>query len=242
MSVVVVFETVRRHCTNVLAVAFVVFLAILGLASSRLESRMWPGMIELLAIVVGASLIGPEFSSGTLQLVLVKPINRAVYLVSRVAGVVLFIAMAGTTAFAAEAIGRLIWGDADKIGAAAIMLLNKVSGAALTCALLALFGSFLRAYFNVALFWLIEIVLGLVQSLFNASQMAKSGFLGAVYRMLLRYPFIDRTLGIIQTNLYPVEPTNVDRDWLLLVWSNLFVMLVLACFFFRRREVPYGAD
>ena len=37
-------------------------------------------------LITGCGPIGPEFSSGTLQLILVKPINRATYLLSRVAG------------------------------------------------------------------------------------------------------------------------------------------------------------
>lgn len=242
MNRAVVLETLRRHLTSLFVLVYLAFLVILGLASSRMNDLVWPPFIALLALGAGAGLIGPEFSSGTLQLILVKPINRAVYLVSRFTGVVVFIAIAATTAFAAETVGRLIWTTADRIDDSAIMLVNAVSGAALTCALLAFFGSFLRAYFNIALYWLIQILLGLVKNLFVASQLAKDGFLGWIHRMLVEYPQVDRALDWITRNLFADEPRGWDREWLLMVWSNALVAIVLACFLFRRREVPYGAD
>ena len=242
MSGVVVLETLRRQASNLLAVVYVAFLMILGLASSRLEAPLWATFLTLLAIVTGAGLIGPEFSSGTLQLILVKPINRSVYLVSRFAGVVLFLAIAATLAFSCEAIGRLVWGGADRIKDSAIMLLNAVSDAALICALMALFGSFLRAYFNVALYWVIQILLGLIESLFKLASMAKDGFLAWLNDTITSHPIIPDSLAWLQRNLYPDAPQKLDRDWLLMVWSNVAIAIVLACFIFRRREVPYGAD
>jgi ABC-type transport system involved in multi-copper enzyme maturation permease subunit len=239
---VVVMETVLRHFRNLLFAAFAVLLLILGLGSSTLENTLWPAFITLLTIVAGAALIGPEFSSGTLQLILVKPVNRAVYLVSRWTGVVLFIAICASGAFVAEAIGRLIWGGGDQIGKSAITLLNVTSDAAVTCAILALFGTFLRAYFNVALYWLLLVVISLVKSLIGASKMATGGFMGWIRGMALEYPILEKSVDWLNDNLFPEAPGTFDRDWLLMVWSNAFVALVLACLIFRRREVPYGAD
>jgi ABC-type transport system involved in multi-copper enzyme maturation permease subunit len=242
VSGVVVLETLRRHLTNILALIYLGLLVILGLASSRLEGMIWPPFITLLSLGAGAGLIGPEFSSGTLQLILVKPINRSVYLVSRFAGVVLFIAIAAALGFGAETVGRLIWGGTEHIDRAALALLNSVSGAALTCAILAFFGTFLRAYFNIALYWLIQIVLGLVKNILIMSRVAKDGFLGWLHDVLTRFPIIEKALDWTTHNLFADEPHTFDRDWLLMVWSNALVALVLACFVFRRREVPYGAD
>src|SRR5690349_16566088 len=133
MSWVVVSETMRRHFTSLLVLFYLALLAILGLGSARLQGPIWPSFITLLSFGAGAGLIGPEFSTGTLQLILVKPINRAVYLVSRWAGVVAFIALAAALAFGAEATGLLLWGGSGRIEKAAILWLNVVSGAALTC-------------------------------------------------------------------------------------------------------------
>jgi hypothetical protein len=50
-------------------------------------------------------------------------------------------------------------------------------------------------------------------------------------------------LRTIQDNLYPETPlVPFDRNWLLKVFSNAAIALLLACLIFRRREVPYGAD
>jgi ABC-type transport system involved in multi-copper enzyme maturation permease subunit len=242
MSRVVVLETLRRHYTNLLPVAYVVLVAIMGLASSRLEGEMWSTFITLLAIGAGATLIGPEFSSGTLQLILVKPINRAVYLVSRVTGVVLFVASAAVIAFLLEAGGRLMWGGTEKIAAAAIALANGISQAALICAILALFGTFLRAYFNVGLFWLIQVALSVAIGMLNVLKMAKSGLSARIGAFVATHPIIDEALAWLTRNLFADPPHKLDRGWLLMVWSNALVALVLACLIFRDREVPYGAD
>lgn len=242
MSGVVIVETLRRHLTSLLTIAFFALLAILGLASSRLASPFWPGLISLVALGAGAGLIGPEFSSGTLQLILVKPINRSVYLVSRVAGVVLFIAIAALLAFLCEAAGRVIWDATKGIDDAAIAMVNVVSTGALTCAILAFFGTFLRSYFNVGLYFLIQIVLGVVKSMFGAARIANDGFLGWLHDLDTRFPIFEDAIDWSMRNLFPDEPRTLDRNWLLMVWSHVLIAIVLACFVFRRREVPYGAD
>lgn len=242
MNRVVIIETVRRFFSSIIVVAFVALMAILGLASARLQSPLWAPFVVLLAMGAGAGLIGPEFSSGTLQLILVKPINRSVYLVSRWMGAVLFLAIAASLAFACEAIGRAIWGGADQIGRAALTLLYAVSEGAMICGLLVFFGSFLRAYFNIALYWLIQIVLSIIEGLLRTAALAKDGFLGWLNDMVTRFPIISEALAWTTRNLYPDTPVGFDRDWLLMVWTNAAIAVVLACFVFRNREVPYGAD
>lgn len=243
MSRVVVFETVRRHLTSVLVIVFLGLLLILGLASSRFERpSMWLSFVTLLAIAAGAGLIGPEFSSGTLQLILVKPINRAVYLVSRVTGVLLFVTIAALLAFAGEVTGRLLWGGRELIDNSAILLVNTLSEAAMICALLALFGSFLRSYFHVALYFLIQIVLTVIQGILGAMKLAREGLALWITQFIERHPIVLQALAWVERNLFPEAPQTFDRDWLLMVWSNVLIAIVLACFLFRNREVPYGAD
>ncbi|HKR64485.1 MAG TPA: hypothetical protein VJZ00_12205, partial [Thermoanaerobaculia bacterium] len=96
MNGVVVSETVRRHITNAGYLSYLAFLAIVALGVSRFNrpASMWPSLVAVLAIIAGSAPIGPEFSSGTLQLILVKPVKRWVYLLSRVAGVVLAVSNA----------------------------------------------------------------------------------------------------------------------------------------------------
>lgn len=229
MSSVVILETVRRHFTSIGYWTFVAFLTILagGVSQFNQPAAVWPSLITLLAIITGCRPIGPEFSSGTLQLVLVKPIHRAAYLLSRVAGVVLSVWTAALCAFAAETIGRLIGGNVPWtiLGSA---LLNTAADTILTVSLLTLLGSLTRAYLNVAIY--IVVMIGIA-------------FVTPVLRMVKSTPeFVFQALAAAERNLYPDVVPRFDHDWLLLVLSNAAVALLLACFAFRNREVPYGAD
>jgi ABC-type transport system involved in multi-copper enzyme maturation permease subunit len=224
VSGVVISETLRRHYTSVAFVAYALVLAMgaLFIANFERPGSVWPGLVTLLAILAGCAPIGPEFSSGTLQLILVKPISRAVYLVSRVAGVVIFVWIAAIIAAATEWLGR---GFSDAIPIATA-LVHAMAGALLVVSLLTLIGSFTRAYFNVALYFGIMMFLGLLTGI-------------SVRRFSEQ---VTRALTVISQNLFPAAPSRFSSDWLLLVASNAAVALVLACLVFRRREVPYGAE
>ena len=229
MSWVVYSETVRRHLTSAGYYVVLVMFAMMAFFSSRFDrlAAVWPPLIEVLAIVLGCAAIGPEFSSGTLQLILVKPVNRAAYLLSRVAGLASVVWIAAVVACGSEVLGRALMREpirADRLG---IALLNTSIAAILIVAVLALFGSFTRKYFNVALYMLLQLSVGIVLSL------------AAVGR---RFPAVTRILQQVLDNLFPEVPPIVDSRWMLLVLSNAAVALALACFIFREREVPYGGD
>jgi ABC-type transport system involved in multi-copper enzyme maturation permease subunit len=241
MSRVVIAETVRRHVTNVGYIAFLAFLVLVSLGVSVFDrpASGWPTLVTLLALITGAGVIGPEFSSGTLQLILVKPVNRAVYLLSRVAGVVLVVWLAAATAALCELVGRAIWGEgrlpARQIGEA---LLSSATDTILVIALLALFGSITRAYFNVALYVLGMVGLAVTGTILAIVRQTQN----AIGRFLNEHTSIERGLSVIDRNLFPDLPPRLDAAWTLMVLSNAAVALLLACLAFRRREVPYGAD
>ena len=226
LSGVVVEETIRRHVTHIGYVTYVAFLAIVALWVSRFDvpAAAWPSLVGLLAIITGSGPIGPEFSSGTLQLILVKPIRRVTYLLSRVAGVVGVIWIAAIVAFLVEVIGRMLRGSVP-FASMATTLLHTAAMAVLTVALLTLFGSLTRAYLNAAIYVVLSIALGALPPM-----------------LANRYPDVARALMFVEQNLFPSPPPALSGKWLLLVFSNALVALVLACLAFRRREVPYGAD
>src|SRR5258707_2155664 len=91
MNIVVILETLRRHVTSVGYILFIVFAGLVATGSALMTGSLssWQGLTGLLILIIGAQLIGPEFSAGTLQLVIAKPVNRSVYLLSRVVAVVL---------------------------------------------------------------------------------------------------------------------------------------------------------
>lgn len=228
MSGVVIAETLRRHVMNGAVIAAAVLLAIFGgmASQSAQPASYWPGLVGMLAIVLGAGAIGPEFTSGTLQLILVKPIHRAVYLLSRVTGIVLVVWAAAFIAFAVEVVVRMASGDVpwERLTTS---LLNTFADALLSVSLLALLGSLTRSYQNLAIYVFVQILITVAGGILTAKQ---------------SFPGVVTALRAIDRNLYPELPFRFDRDWLLLVLSNAAIALVLACFAFRQREVPYGAD
>ena len=228
-SLVVIRETIRRHLTHIGYITYVAFMAIIAVGVSQFgpPGAMWPTLVGLLAIITGCGPIGPEFSSGTLQLILVKPVNRSTYLLSRVAGVVCVIWLAALVPFACEVISRLAKG-AVPWPAMGTTLLNHAVLAIFTVSLLTLFGSLTRAYMNVAIYMVLQIALSAAPMLLSIRSN--------------RFPVLSRAIAVIDQNLYPEAMPGFHWQWLLLVLSNAGVALVLACFVFRSREVPYGAD
>jgi ABC-type transport system involved in multi-copper enzyme maturation permease subunit len=238
---VVVGETVRRHVTHVGYLVFLAFLIIVALAVSVFDrpGSGWPTLVTLLALITGCGVIGPEFSSGTLQLILVKPVNRAVYLLSRVTGVVLVVWLAAGIAALCELAGRAMW-SAKGVSAAAIggTFLNSATDTLLAVALLALLGSLTRAYFNIAIYIAGAAAFsvgGVVIALIRQSR-------NAVGQFFTDHPAIEQALSTVDRNLYPDVVPPLDTGWTLMVLSNAAIGLLLACLAFRRREVPYGAD
>jgi ABC-type transport system involved in multi-copper enzyme maturation permease subunit len=236
----VIAETFRRHVTSGAYLAFCALLAIVALGSSAFDkpAAAWPSLVALLALIAGCGPIGPEFSSGTLQLILVKPVNRAVYLLSRVAGVVLAVWAAATAAALFELAGRAIWGNGVPAAIIGSALLNVAADTILAVSLLTLLGSLTRAYFNVAIYIvattglaILEVVLGMIRQSANT-----------VGRFLSDHPIVERALAVVEQNLFPDLAPSLDARWTLMVLANAAVALVLACLAFRKREVPYGAD
>jgi ABC-type transport system involved in multi-copper enzyme maturation permease subunit len=240
----VIAETVRRNCTNLLYVSFAILLVMIAFAVGRTENpgAIWTTMLTLFVLAAGAQLIGPEFSSGTLQLILVKPVNRSAYLLSRWLGVVVSVALVAWLAFAAEAISRMTGGTTELIGKTALVTMNASLRALLVTALLALFGTFLRAYFNVGLYLVLNTLLAALMAVLDLLQRADRGFFAWLAAVVRKYPIVRRSLVWIDENLYPEAVQGFDRSWMLLVLTNAALALLLACFIFRRREVPYGAD
>lgn len=251
MNAAVIREAVRRHWSSIAFVAFAVLTAVVAVVSSQLDSpsHLWPSWVALLTLIVGSQIIGPEFSSGTLQLILAKPVNRSTYLLSRVAGVVVSVWMVAALPFAVELIGRAISSrPSQQFVQVGWTGFNVAIETILVCSLFALLGSFTRSYFNIAIYMGLKI--GLAVTVAAATSIAgmsratmSTGLVASFGRFLSDHPAIIRGLNHVQENLFPDAPHGVfDRNWLLMVLSNAAVALLLACVLFRRREVPYGAD
>ena len=245
MSLVVLVETLRRHFAHLGYIsALLVLIVIVVMMTALGAPTQGPyELIALFALIAGCQLIGPEFSSGTLQLILSKPVGRSSYLIGRVVGVVLSIWVAVAVIFSSDVIGRLIVGTPIVWRTAAAAALVSALKVLLVCAFLALFGSFSRSYVNVGIYLGAQILLAMLFGVLSMLKSAVSGEMAAVGAFLRAHPGVVEGMGAINRNLFPDAPSNpFDRNWILLMVSNAVVAVLLACVVFSRREVPYGAD
>jgi ABC-type transport system involved in multi-copper enzyme maturation permease subunit len=245
VSFVVIAETLRRHFAHLGYIsALLVLIVIVVLMSAIGAPAQAPyEMIGLFTLIAGCQLIGPEFSKGTLQLILSKPVGRSTYLVSRVLGVVVAIWVAIIVMFASDVIGRLIAGTPITWRTALATMLVSALKVLLVCALLAFFGSFSRSYVNVGIYLGAQILFSMIVGLLSMMKNAVSGEMGRIGAILREHPGVLETLGAIHRNVFPDDPAiPFDRNWILMMLCNASAALLLACVIFSRREVPYGAD
>jgi ABC-type transport system involved in multi-copper enzyme maturation permease subunit len=245
VSLVVILETVRRHfahlgyiATLLVLIVIVVLMTAIGAPASAPYA-----LISLFAMIAGCQLIGPEFSKGTLQLILSKPIARSSYVTGRVAGVTLSIWVAIAVIFCSDVIGRLIGGTPIIWRTVLWTALVSMLKVLLTCALLAFFGSFSRSYVNIGIYLGGQILLSGIYGLLSIMKNAVSGEMAAVGRFLREHPGFISGLRWMEKNFFPDDPLiPFDRNWILMMLCNATIAVLLACVIFSRREVPYGAD
>jgi ABC-type transport system involved in multi-copper enzyme maturation permease subunit len=245
VSLVVIAETLRRHFAHLgyIAALLILIVIVVTMAAIGAPSQAPYEMIGLFTLIAGCQLIGPEFSKGTLQLILSKPVGRSAYLVSRVVGVVLAIWVAILVMFASDVIGRLIAGTTISWRTALSTMLVAALKALLVCCLLAFFGSFSRSYVNVAIYVGGQILSSMIFGLLTMMKSAVSGEMGKIGALLRAHPGVLEGFAAIRRNVFPDGPIiPFDRNWILMMLCNASVALLLACVIFSRREVPYGAD
>jgi ABC-type transport system involved in multi-copper enzyme maturation permease subunit len=245
VSGVVVVETIRRHVTSVGYIALLIISCLLAMLTAMLAGppEVWRALIAVSLFVFGAQLIGPEFSKGTLQLILSKPVSRSAYLLSRYAGVLLSFWLLVAVPFACDSAVRLFAGAEVDWSHHAATSVNLCIDAVLTCALLALLGSMTRAYFNIAIYAGLNAALSMLTTMLRT--IAGGAGLGSLSRIgdfLRAHPAVITACEAVDRNLFPTPPPDVDGKWVLLMVTNAAVALLIACLIFREREVPYGAD
>jgi ABC-type transport system involved in multi-copper enzyme maturation permease subunit len=245
VSFVVMTETLRRHFAHLgyVAALLVLIVIVVTMAAVGAPSQAPYEMISLFTLIAGCQLIGPEFSKGTLQLILSKPVGRSSYVVGRVVGVVLAIWVAVIVIFASDVVGRLITGTPITWRAALATTLVAALRVLLVCSLLAFFGSFSRSFVNVGIYIGGQILLSMIFGLLTMMKNAVTGEMGAIGAFLRAHPGVLQSFAAIRSNVFPDDPVvPFDRNWILMMLCNASVALLLACVIFSRREVPYGAD
>jgi ABC-type transport system involved in multi-copper enzyme maturation permease subunit len=245
MSRVVIAETLRRHLQHLGYVAAILSMVVIvaTMAAVGAPPQSYYEMLSLFALVAGCQLIGPEFSSGTLQLILSKPIGRSAYLISRVIGVVLALWIAVGMVVVGEVVGRLASGNPIVWRAVLAGATVAAMKAQLICALLAFFGSFTRSYANVGIYIVTQIALAMLVGVIGMLEFATKPSLQPLAHFLRDHPGVRTGTQAFANNVFPSPPSiPFDRNWLLMIVTNAAIAVLLACVVFSRREVPYGAD
>ena len=236
MNAAVFEETVRRHLTSAGFIVYTLMLALAGIfvATFNVPASIWPSLVTLLSIIAGSAIVGPEFVTGTLQLIVSKPVARSAYLLSRVAGVFASVGLAATVALGAEVMTRMLRGSEMPWRRLFDVFAGELVVALLAIALLTLLGSVTVAYFNVAIYVVIQIGFSVTQAILGAMQLRNA--------FIQEHPEISQILATIDETLFPSAPQVLTSGWVVQSLGLAAVALALACLSFRRREVPYGAD
>jgi ABC-type transport system involved in multi-copper enzyme maturation permease subunit len=240
VSGVVFIETVRRHVTNGAYLTVLLITTIIAAVAGGIgaPAGLWTSVVNLAGIVLACQLIGPEFSSGTLQLVLAKPVNRSAYLLSRYGGVVVAIAIFFLLPALFDTVCRVFVNEQHFAAAMFASPVNTAASFIIAAALFALFGSMSRSYINVAIYFVLET--GLYGSGAVLRGMESGGY--SISPFFKAHPGIRLGVTKVTENLFPQVAQSFDWRWIVMVVSNAALALLLACLVFRQREVPYGAD
>lgn len=241
MNAAVIAETMRRHFTSIGFITYLILIAMTGLfvATFNTPASIWPALVAILSIITGAAIIGPEFSTALLQLIVSRPIRRSVYLLSRATGVLASVGIAATVGVSSEIVARVLLGSAPVpwlplASAYASSLLVSL----LAISLLTMLGSLTSAYFNIAIYAGVQVALSAVETLLGLLH-ARANTLSEFLR---NHQQFEKSLIAFDDFLFPASPPHPDGSWLLRVAATAAAALLLACMAFERREVPYGGD
>ncbi|HEV2722195.1 MAG TPA: ABC transporter permease subunit [Thermoanaerobaculia bacterium] len=235
MNTTVVAETIRRHVSHAGYIVFAFFLALVALLVSGfvVPGTLWPPLVTLLAIITGSAVVGPEFSTGTLQLIVSKPVRRSVYLVSRVAGVFAIVAFVAAIGVSMELGARFVLGRApvpwQRLGE---VFAGELLVAFLAIALLAFLGSLTRSYFNAAIYIGTQVALSVASAILGVARLGGNPYVPKIQALL------ERVSDVVFSSL----PAVLTMEWTARTLGVAAVAIILGCVAFERREVPYSAD
>jgi ABC-type transport system involved in multi-copper enzyme maturation permease subunit len=233
----VIVQTYRRTMTH----GAMVLGALVVVAFGVFNPPQIPyALAWLIVLGTGSQLIGPEFSSGILQLIVARPVNRSAYLISRVAGAFAAVLTVDAIAAVSLGVGKYAGNNPDSWSALGEAAGRYALGGLLALSLLAFFGAFTRSYGNVAIYIVLETAFSATIAWMTMMRLPREHS-SSLASFLQHHPEVIKAVKWTSENFFP-DATAVTRDFVLLVLSNSALALILGCLFFRRREVPYGAD
>ena len=235
MNPTLVLAFIRQRFTSPMRVGLIFLLTVFPLGGVAIigEISVLSGIAAPLALILAAGAIGQEVSSGTLQLLLARPITRPVYLVSRWLGATLAAFSIVAVVYALATLILLARGMPPAPLVALRLLLEAICSIAGHAAVLVMLSTLAGGLGD----------LGLYVATFFVTQMI-SGL-----ALIKRWDWLQRVSAEIQGVLGPQLswawlPQQGAPSWFAIVsWAST-VTLALAVGIARlnRRELSYGAD
>jgi len=239
-------EMVRRYLRQkfgsvgiAIALGFLALLTAFPVAATGHETSLESSGFLTLLILAAAS-VSKDASSGTLQMILVRPVRRVDYLFGRYCGILLAyaicLAVTAAVALALSPLLRIVMGGGGgplSVAGIARGAAGALLSGALFSSILLFFSTFLPGYADVLAYFLLTLLLGLPEALARP----------------LKIPWLSKIGPAARENLLPrVAWGDVLRgEKILSAEVGAYALavtayLVLAAVVFSRREFSYGRD
>jgi len=225
----------RQRFTSPMRLALAVLFTLFPLAGVAISGQLslLNGIASPLAILFAAGAIGQDVSSGTLQLLLVRPVTRPEYLVSRWLGASLaaFALTLGTVAFGA--LVMMLRGTPAPPLEVLRVVLEAVTAVTGHAAVIVMLSALVGGIGDLGIYAGLNILLQM----------------GQTAAMFMKSPWLGRTCAELVGALGPEVsfaglPQNLPPTWFSVVsWaSSLTLALAVAIARLNRRELSYAAD
>lgn len=229
MNKVVFGQLLRETCGNRYYAAFALFIVVQGVVIgiyARHIDRVW---LFVATVLIGSLALGPDTGRGLVQLVLVRPVSRAEYVLSRFAAALCAIMLL----IAASAAGHVSGAIGSHGGHISDFLWEHAAAAvdaSVDVAVLVFFGSFTTSYLNIPCYGALRILLP-----------SLSAPLG---QWLSPESWQFRILASIQASVMPRARPDAVTFYgdLHAALAASAAFLFLAVVIFGRRELPYASD
>lgn len=235
MNPTLVVAFLRQRFTSPMRLGLLVLMTLFPLAGVAIMGQLslLGGIAGPLALILAAGAIGQDVSSGTLQLLLVRPVTRARYLASRwlasvfgAVGLTVFMLLLGTLAL-------MLRGTPPAASELVRMVLEASAAAAGSAAIMVMFSALAGGLGDVGLYVGSIVVLQMV----------------AILGQFKHWPWLERACTELQGTLSPQLSfvwltQHLPPSWFALTaWaSSITLALAIGIARLNRRELSYAAD
>lgn len=222
------FVSTTRHPMYLVVLLVLCAVAVYLPLTGETEEVHVIGLADMAGFVMAATLIGPEWHGTVLQLILIRPVRRADYVVSRYLGGLLATWMLYVIPSALQN-PIAAWRHLPRNGSAVwISFGNHFSDSALMIALMVFLGCFARSYEHVIYYWVIRIAVNLLTTLDQFPNAPMS------FRSIA---------AVLDRNLFPTfSYTHFQHGVVLTALSNAALCLLAACWVSTRRDLTYAGE